>query len=707
MRLQPGDNFLFRQLFLIAALTSILLPPSAFSQDTEETKKIKVDARKPLRLDYRSPAWNKDAAKAETSALLVRDFATGRLAKIVVTETGPDTSLFVGYYQLSFDTSEATSAEMTPEIYIVNEATLAKKEALKNIDVMIRDGQVLRKPFFYRTESRSVQAISVYDSKEQAFTAYEEFLKTGLGRPIVDRAALEAQRAAQLTEDQKRFEEAQAKAQADQAKVVEEEKAKSEALKAKQALISNSEKERRKKEAVELAEKAMGMFKLERFAEAEALFQKSIEMDPDNQGYYFQYGVCLYKGQKYNKSLAVLNLAKEGKFDPSERDYFIAMNYLKLKQNSAAYKAFIEVKNQNSKLMSPTAGFFAGVIDFQATNYDSAKLLFEYVLDNSSDSQLDGQSESYIEQIANIRQFEEIQKKKFLITANLGLLYDSNILAQDPAQTSLDLAGIRWSYGGSVEYRSVYTQKHEFSAVLMVNDLYSLDKKLKASADLQNADPLVISLGLPYVFKYQMFEMPYRVSLAPALEAVQMNLDREGSRENIVNSAVFTVNQTLVIQPKWFSTLNLEYRSDQSQITVTSADENQTATKFSVLTSQTVFTDDKASKAWNLDLGFVNNMAAGVNQKYTRLDLGVGYFMPIFDKTTGNTRLSYYSTNYAQHTTGRKDSNYGLSLSTRSPLSEILSWNNSVSYNSNKSTQSGSSYDRYVVATTFSWAQNF
>lgn len=698
-------NYVFRQLIFIAAAAS-LTPNIAFSQTTEDGKKIKVDARKPLRLDYKSPSWNKDNTKAETSALLVRDTGTGRLAKIVVTETGPDTSLFVGYYQLSFDTTAGTSAEMTPEIYVVKEALLSKKDALKSIDTMIREGQLLRKPFFFRTESKSVQAISVYDSKDQAFAAYEEFLKTGLGRPIVDRAALEAQRKAQLTVEQQTWEEAQAKAAAEQARLVEEEKKKAEALKAKNAAISAAEKEKNKKAAQAFADQAMEMFKLERYAEAEALFQKSIAMDPENQSYYFQYGVSLYKGQKYNKSLAVLELAQEGRFEPAERDYFIAMNHLKMKQNAAAYKAFVSVKNQNSKLMSPTAGFFAGVIDFQSGNYDSAKLLFEYVLDNSTDTVLDGQAESYIEQIANIRQFEELQKKKFLITANLGVMYDSNILAQDPAQTSLDLAGLRWSYGGSVEYRPVYTPNHEFSAILAVNDLYSVDKKLQASADLQNADPLVVGFGMPYVYKDILFEKPYRLSVAPSFEAVQMNLDRAGSRENIVNSGVFAVNQTLVVNPKWFSSLNLEYRSDQSQID-TVAPENQTAKKTSISLSQTLFADEKNSKAWSFDLGYANNVAVGENQFYNRVDLGVGYFMPLSANTTGNARFTYYNSRYPLHLTGRADTNYGVSLSTRTPLSEILSWNNALTYNRNDSTQNGSSYDRYVIVTTFSWAQNF
>lgn len=692
---------------MIRHLISLLLISSiSNAQQLDEQKRIKVDARKPLRLDYKSAAWNKDSSKVETSALLVRDSVSGRLAKIIVTETGTDTGLFVGYYQLSFDTSLGSSAEMTPEIYVVQENLLQKQEALKNIDVMIREGKVLRKPFFYRTESKTVQAISIYDSKDQAFTAYEEFLKTGTGRPIVDRAALEAQRISQMTIQQREATVALAKAETERKKIEDEEKLKAENLKKKQAALATVEKEKRKAEAKDLVEKAMGLYKLDRFAEAEALFQKAIELDPENQAYYFQYGVCLYKGQKFHKSLAILALAKEGSFELAERDYYVGLNYLKLKQNNEAYKSFIEVKNKDNKVMSPAAGFYAAVIDFQNENYDSAKLLFEYVIDNSTDTQLDGQAETYIEQIANIRLFQEMQKKKFLITANLGLMYDTNILAQDPAQTNLDLAGIRWIYGGSFEYRSVFTQTHEFSAILSVNDLYSLDKTLKASADLQNADPLALSFGLPYVYKTSLFNKPYRLSVAPSYEAVQMNLDRTGSRENIVNSGVFSLNQTLVPNDKWFSSLNLEYRSDQSQISATD-DENQTATKATVMTSQTVFVDNKNSKAWTVDLGYALNNAKGVNQKYTRIDAAVGYFMPIYNDTTGNARLSYYGSNYTQHLTGRTDTNVGLSLSTRTPLSEILSWNNGLSYNKNTSTQTGSTYDKWVVSTTFSWAQNF
>lgn len=89
---------MIRNLLFIFLISMVVTAESQQSQSPNEpVKKIKLDARRPVRLDYKSQAWNKDPLKVETSAILVRDSHTGRLAKIVVTETGANTGMFVGY----------------------------------------------------------------------------------------------------------------------------------------------------------------------------------------------------------------------------------------------------------------------------------------------------------------------------------------------------------------------------------------------------------------------------------------------------------------------------------------------------------------------------------------------------------------------------------------------------------------------------------
>lgn len=684
-------------LFLFLSLTTLI----ATAQ--EDARKLRLDTRRTLRVDYKSDAWNKDPNKVEASALLIRDAGTGRMAKIEVSETGPNTSLFVGYYQINFDRGEHMT-EITPEIYVVAKEILAKPDALKNVGQMIKEGTLLRKPYFLRVESRSIQAISIYDNKEQAFDAYQDFVKTGAGRPIVDRAALEAQKLAQLAEEEKKRREELLKAEAERQRLEDEEKAKLAERLRKEKQLNEEEKARRKAEAKQIADEAMALYKDEKYSEAEEKFQKSVELDPENKTYNFQYAVSLYRNQKYNKSLVVLNLVESG--HETEKTFYQGLNYMKLKELDSAYKEFVTVKNSSDKVMGPSAAFFAGVIDYQKENYDSAKGLFEYVIDNSSDPKMDAQAETYLEQIANIKKFQELQKKKFIVSANMGIQYDSNILSVSNANSPTDLAGFRGTYGGSFEYRPVYSEHHEFSGLLAVSDYYSVDQTFQPSTSFQNADPLTIDVKIPYKWKGELFGLPYQLGLTPYYEVIQMNADTIGSREPITNSTVFNIDQTFVMNDNHFANYTIEARRDVSLIDITQDADNQTANKLSIYTTQTWFQDTKKTKAYAFELGYAVNKALGDNYSYNRIDIAGTYMAPIWGDNIWSVRIGYYNANYPTEANGRNDNNESVTFGLHTPLSEILSLNSSLTYMNNSSI-STYEYNKYLATTSLAWAQNF
>lgn len=686
-----------------ASLALVIACIAAQAQD--DANKVRVDVRKALRLDYHSDAWNKDKNKVETSVLLIRDAKSGRTAQVEVTETGRDTGLFLGYYQLNFGAGEGQDPEMTPEVYVVPPSIAAGPAGIKAVGQMVRDGQLLRKPFFLRLENRNLQAISVYDTKDQALEAYKGYLKTGTGRQIVDRAAMAAAQSARLSEQARARQEAELKAETER-KTLEQAEANriAEARKKASEMDANA-KALRTQRANEAAATAMDLYKKEEFAGAEKKFQEAVELDPENQGYYFQYGITLFRLEKYDRSLVILELVKSGEVNQAEVNYYRGLNHLKLQEYNNAYKSFLDVKNANDPQLSAAAAFFAGIIDYQNENYDSAKLLFEYVLDTSKDPKIDKQAEAYLEQIANIRQFQELQKTKFFINAQLGLIYDSNILSISAANAPTDLNGFRWMYGGSIEYRPIYTQKHEFSAQLAVNDMYSQDKQFQSKTEFQNTDALQAILGLPYRWKSEAFGRGYQLSLTPSYENVQMNADGEGTRETILNSQVMDIDQTFIMSEDWFSTYNLEFRRDNSQIQST-AEESQSATKVSLSSSQAWFFDAKKTKALIWDLGYGRNNAEGENQKYNRIDTALTYLHPINDTWSGTTRLGYYNSNYAEHLSGRTDNNIGLTLAARRGLEKLLFINVAFTYQKNNSIEAYT-YDKYTLMTFLSWDQNF
>lgn len=667
---------------------------SAFAQ-------VKVDTRKKIRLEYASKAWNKSPSVVDSGNLVLRDVITKKIARIEVTESAENSGMFVGYYSLSWGERAAT-----PEIYLAPQSLGTTNDQLAKIEELIQSGTLTRKPFFIRSEGKDLQAITVYDNKDQAIAAYDEYRRLRMDKVSPDRAALEAQAKANRDNELQALLEANANNEADRQRLETLETKRLADLKNQFSSLGPNERARRQKAAKDIAAEGLKLYQESKYPEASEKFSKAADLDPKNSTFYYQYGVCLYKIDKYNQSLVTLKLAQGGDINPVERNYYIGLNYLRLKDLDRSLTKMNEVKAANDKSLSPSSGFFSGIIYFQKENYDSAKAEFEYVLDQSSDPALDRQAEAYIEQIANVMAFKKEQQKKFILSASLGLIYDSNILSVSNSQVDgnpTDLEGYRWTYGGTVEYRSIYTTTREFSAVLAVSDMYSTDKNMAAYKEFQNTDPLVINVTLPYKLKGKALGKPYQGSVTPGTETIYMNADTQGEREAIVYSYFLQSGHTFVMSDDWFSTYSLEIRKDNSLLALTSADDNQTAMKYTLSTAQTFFQDAKKTRAWIGEVGYSINSAEGANSRYNRYDLGVTYMAPWVWNMSWSGKLGYYNANYSDHTTGRVDKDTSVTLGLRKPLTESMALSLSGVYTINDSTLSSSDYRKYMITTGFSW----
>ncbi len=689
--------------FLLLILTNFLtVYPVAFAQLPNLT--LKLDPSKPIHIEYKSTLWNKDKNQVESHSVLLRDAGTGRMARIELQETGPDTSTFEGSYQISF----RQNVDVLPEIYLVPEGALNGQNELQKIDALIREGLLVRKPFFLRQES-ATQLISVFDTREQAIEAYDHYKQN---QPAISKAGLTVQKHATAVANKLANNALAERNQNERQRLAEEERLKREEIAKKQAALDENEKQLRREQAKSFAEKAMAFYKNEKFKDAETQFSKSIELDPENKGYYYQYGVTLYKNEEYNRSLVVLPEASGPDVNTLERDYFIALNHMKLKENKTALKEFEPIKAQNDTVLSPSSSFFMGVLEFQDENYDKAQPHFEYVLDKSSDTQLDKQSEAYIEQIANIKAFQKNKAKKFLYTLSLGFGYDSNILNQAAAGSASDQSGFRIPMGATLEYRPIYTEANEFSALLATSNTISYTTSFGMSESLQQNDPLSANLSFPYKHKGVIFSKPYQITVSPAVETTAMNVDTSKSgpidnRETILNSTILHNDNTFVMSDDWFSTYSLEVRNDLSQIAVSSDDDNQTATKVSLSTSQVFFKDKKKTTAKSYDGGLSLNQAKGKNQAYQRIDLGASYLTPWKAGTNATARVSGYLSNYPNATVSRTDNNLGLSLGLEKPIGEKLSTNIILTLNNNSSSVSTYTYSKYTLMTGLTYTGDF
>lgn len=682
--------------FLFCAL--VIFQSTAFSQ----TRKIKLDSNKRLILEYASKAWNKNPNDINKGALILRDALSKKIARVEVFETDLDSAFFRGQFLINWGEDEVAL-----EVYLPPSGMGKTTEQLNTIELSIEDGTLLRKPFFVRSNSKSQQTLTVFDTKEQALQAYDNYIKLNANRNTVNPDTLQKQASLEKQSEINNQQKLEKEKSAQRESIEQEEARKRKQLQERQESLNAAERESRKRKATDLAKKALDLYGQQNYLESEKLFAEAVELDPSNSSFYYQYAIVLFKNDKNQKSVALFKLANSSDINEAEKKYYLGLNYVKMQELDHAAENFQASKDSKDKSLGPASAFYLGIIKYQKEQYDEAKKEFEYVLDNSSDPNMDKQAETYIEQIANAMAFKKEQEKKFILSLNFGLMYDSNILA---VQNSIagsgsptDLAGYRWMYGGVLQYRPIYNYTNEFSVNLYANDMYSTDNNFAAKKSFQDTDPLTMGISAPYKIKGNAFGKAYQGSLTPGYETIQMNADTVGARESIVNSTYLKTDHTFVMSETLFSTYLAEIRQDSSQLTSSEADD-QTATKYTLGTVQTKFQDSKKTEAIIGDFSLSQNNAKGGNSKFTRYDLGLAYMMPWKWETSFTSKLAYYDVNYPDHATGRRDRDTSLILGLSKPLSDKLSASLTGIYTINQSTLESSDYKKYMIMTNFSWS---
>lgn len=686
---------MLRQLPMMVAI--LFLCSSAYSQ----ANKIKINSSQRIFLEYTSKSWNKNPNSVDRGALILRDGISKKLARIELFETDMDSEVFRGQYLVDWG-----DKEISPEIYLPPRGTGTNSEQLIQIQTNIENGSLLRKPFFIRSSSRISQIVTIFDTKEQALKAYENYLKVLADKNAVDPTNLQDQtemsRRSSLDDNlgSKKILDDQ------QLTIQEAEIIKRQRLQEQQAQLDATVKAQRAARAEVLAKEGLQLYTEKKYPEAERKFEQATTLDPSNDSFYYQYAIVLMQNDKNLKSISLFNLATGPNVNPTEKSYYLGLNYLKLQESEKAYKNFLDVKNSADKTLGPAGAFYLGIIEFQKEEYSKARAEFEYVLDNSSDANMDKQAENYIEQIANAMAFKEEQKKKFFATLNFGLMYDSNILS---TQSSLagsgfptDLAGYRWTYGGNLTYRPIYEYTKEMSVILSASDMYSTNNSFTAEKRFQNTDPLILGLNVPYKIKGKAFEKGYQGSFAPGYETILMNADAVGQRETIVNSTFLKTDHTFIMSDTWFSTYLAEIRQDASKLAAT-GDDDASAMKYTLGTTQTRFQDDKKTKILVGDFSLSSNQAKGANNRYFRYDLGLAYLTPWVWSTMFTGKISYFEANYNQHTIGRIDRSTGLILGLSRPIMKGLTGSVTGIYTLNNSTLPSSDYKKYIIMSNLSW----
>lgn len=656
-----------------------------------------------VRIVYHSPSWNKDPRKIETAFLVVRDSKTGKIARITLEETEPDSSRFSGRFSVSFagDSTE-------PDIFVPPQDQHLDERSLKEFSAQIQRNAVSRKPVVMKVSKLGDRTFEVYDTREQAQAALKASaelnppenrnLKEYTPKQDLETAAM-AERRRMMDRLAKEASDRESERQAMEKMA---RKGQDERLKEWERL-SPADKAKRSAEAKGLAKLAMDAYAKNDYAQSQDLFKKASDLDPTDKSFAFYYGVSLYRLDRFNEALVQIHISKDDPSNMIEKNYYSALIHFRLKELDRSLAEFRDVKAKNDPVLSPSAGFYEGIILMSQEKLEEAKNAFEYVVDNSKDPALDQQADDYIEKILQLAQAKKMDSQRLTVSGTFGLTYDSNILLAPNGQTAQGSTvdkggGLRLLASGSADYRYYRWGSNDLNAKVTSTYFYSL-KTIYAKAD-----PFLAGLSLPYTHKGTWGSKGHKLTIAPGTEALFMDPNAAGSRNVILNSYFLGVENLFVMNPKWFANYIFEYRSDVANVgnyPQSTGINDLSAKKYTFKTQQILFVDDTKKRAVILSGGGIFNMANGSESAYTRYEAGFNFTAPIQKwNASWMAGLTAYYLTFPTKVPNRHDTNVTVMAALSKPVNEWLTAGVMANYTTNASDDANSAYNKYTVLTT-------
>ncbi|UXR66224.1 serine/threonine protein phosphatase [Bdellovibrio bacteriovorus] len=651
-------------------IAGVFIAHSAYALDA------KISQTQSLELELQD-----NSVQGESRPLRVRDSESGKVAQVMLHRRGGPGSPWSGFFIIQF-----FIGDNRPRILEFSDP-----------------GQA---PFYaYAIPGQTVQRIVLFKSADDLakFVAVQE--KKQKAKPVVAAPAAKvlSPQAVRRLERQEREEKRQQ--EKTQLALETEQAAQRAQLLEQQAALSLAEKNRKKSAATNLVKEADKLYSKQDYAGAERKYATAVDMDPEEDSYYYRYGVTLYKVENYNKSLATLSMADVPADLSLEKDYYIALNHLKLRDYDKARKEFVEIRAENDATLSPMASFFAGNIEMQQQKFPEARSSMEYVLDNSKDPQLDRSAEDLLNQIDKMQAFYESKKEKYRFTGFIGAVYDGNVLNVAENNVTTDVKAYRLNYGASALAIWNRTPTSDFGTQIGVSDYYSMNTSFQGDAVLQTADPLQLDLSLPFHKEFEFSKRSLNWELVPTYRSIYMS-PTGGTRSEVIRS--LGVNTTLAapVQSDMLMAVRVEASKEDTLLDSSVGDDDQSALRYGLTLLPTWILDLKGEKSLTLDAGYLINQAEGRNYRYKRSSVGLTYAFAAWWKSNASLRAEYSSQNYDEAVTTRIDSNPIVTAAFNKDLKRNVNWLMSVQYNVGDSDEDSYDYNKFVVTSLFTFTHS-
>jgi len=474
------------------------------------------------------------------------------------------------------------------------------------------------------------------------------------------------------------------------------------ALMEQQQKMSEEAKKKKKAEAEELVKKANELYKNKNYKEAEKLYSQATDLAPDEEAYLYWYGVTLYKVGNYNRSLAILSMTDVDPDQSVEKDYYIALNNLKLKNNEKALKQLVEIREENSPELSPIASFYAGNIQVQQQKFADARKSMEYVLDNSKDPQLDKSAENLLEEIDRLESYYESKKEKYRLSAFAGLLYDTNVLNTAENNASTDTKAWRLYYGASALAILSRTMASDFGAKLAYSDYYSMDSKFQKNGDIQAADTMDVGITLPYHLDFKSGKRNFNLEVIPGYKNIYTP-NSSGVREVATKTTEISTTISSPMKQDLYLSGKLDLGSDQSMLESSVGDDDLSATRYGLTIIPTQLLDLKGEKTLMGEFGYLFNNAVGKNNRYQKASLAATVTYPTYFKGSASLRADYAIQDYKDATVPRKDTNISLTAGYSKDLNKQWNFLLSLQATTASSDVEIYKYNKYLVTSLFTY----
>lgn len=406
-----------------------------------------------------------------------------------------------------------------------------------------------------------------------------------------------------------------------------------------------------------------------------------------------------YKKEHFESSIAMLQKLKS---DPNLTPaiyYLLGLNYYRINNYDLAEKYLSEVTRMNNIQEISLAYYYLGLSQYYKAEYEKAVTSFELSIDTSKDPEHDRRAERLIEKCVQLQNQLEADKLKYTMGFTAGYLYDSNALNILPQEEVV--VGHVFNASGFIAYKVHQDQTSVIEPMLYVADSRTLNYQFEAEPDIQAADATTLLASVPYK---TITADGYRSTTSVNLGLYMLPADSEVRELSIT---LFYLKQNLgsKLTPDFDLDGQLIVGRDQSQLSFTDAEDNQTAVKYDL--SGALKYSMRRMQSVTGELGFILNDADGNNASYYKMYTNLSYEFPTFKNTTSTFKGSYGYTNYNLSEIVREEKFAALTYAISKDLTDRSTLNVHLGISRNDSTIEDYAYSdstagvQYVYLTRF------